>query len=149
VTERVWRIDDAHRFHVFECSLYPVEYCLVSGQHPDQVLSQISVHLQFLDVDDLCNAFDRATAAEDKAIVTYALGLSSDDAVDPAIYERLVSALSDPISAVRVAAIHAAFVTGWRVFRDQLKRLSELDPDTQVAQLAKTVFTQLDSARVN
>lgn len=119
---------------------------MVSGKRPDQVLAQISVYLDFLDVDDLCSAFDRAITPGDKAIVTFALGLSSDDAFDPAIHERLASALSDPTPEVRLAAIHATFVTGWRVFRDQLKQLSGTDADPQVAQLAATALAEFGSA---
>jgi hypothetical protein len=144
-TERVWRISDVNRFHVFECTNYPVEYCIVSGKDPNQVLSQVSVYLDFLDVDDLCRAFDGATTPDDTAIVTFALGLSSDDTFDQTIYERLLSALSHPNPRVRLAAIDGAFVTGWPVFKDQFKRLSETDTDPQVSQMAATAFAEFCS----
>lgn len=132
-TEFIWRIDPEHTFHYFECTDYPVEYCLVVGPQHDEMLMRVSAQLNFLDVDDVADAFDRAATEEEKALTTFALGLAAGDEPEKDIYERIHSAFDDPSSRVRLAAIDAAFVTGWEIFRSDLQRLSATDPDPVVS----------------
>ena len=135
-TEYVWRIDPAHTFHYFECTNYPVEYCLVVGPQANEVLMRVSAELNFLDADDLAGAFDRASTIEEKEVTAYALGLSAGDVPDVAVAERVRVALGDVLPRVRLAAIDAAFVTGWETFRSDLERLSVADLDPDVRQTA-------------
>jgi hypothetical protein len=130
--EQAWRIDEQHLFHLFECTNYPLEYCLVSGPRANAVLMQISTSLDFMDVDDVAAAFDRSASAEELRITTFALGLSAGEQADEAILSRLQSAFLHSQPSIRLAAIDAAFVTGWEVFAADLNRLALTDSDSDV-----------------
>lgn len=144
-TEYVWRIDPKHSFHYFECTNYPVEYCMVVGPQHDEVLMQISTLLNFLDVDDLSRAFDIASTVEEKEVTTFALGLGGGDALEDSIYKRIQLALNDPSPRVRLAAIDAAFITGWEIFQTDIERLSKDDPDPIVSTTAANALVGITS----
>jgi len=146
-TEYVWRIDPEHTFHFFECTNYPVEYCIVAGPNANEMLSKVSIYLEFLDVDDLAAAFDRSTTVEEKEVTTFALGLAAGDVPDELIFTRIVSALNDPDSRVRLAGIDAAFIAAWDTLRGEVERVSASDPDATVrttATNALAIFTAND-----
>ena len=147
-TEYVWRLDPAHTFHFFECTKYPVEYCMVVGPQANDMLAKTSINLDFLDVDDLAAAFDRSTTVEEKEVTTFALGLAAGDVPDEAIFTRIVAALNDADPRVRLAGIDAAYIAAWDTLRGELERLSVSDPDETVratAGNALAIFTSEDS----
>jgi hypothetical protein len=135
-TEHVWLMEQDHTFHYFECVDYPVEYCQVFGPSANDFLRQISIRLDFLDVDDLSAAFDRSATPEEKRTTTFALGLASGAKFDPTIYERIHESFQDVNSSVRIAAIDAAFVTGWGAFRPSIEHLAVFDSDPVVSRTA-------------
>jgi hypothetical protein len=135
-TESAWRIDPDHTFHYFECANYPVEYCLVAGPRYAEVLTQVSTRLDFMDVDDLISAFDRSLTADDLEVTTFTLGLTAGRIPEAPIYERIRGAMHHELPRIRLAAIDAAFVTGWDLFREDLKKLSTEDSDFVVRQTA-------------
>jgi hypothetical protein len=140
--EYVWRIDPEHTFHYFECTNYPLEYCMVVGSRPEEVLAQVSSRLDFLDADELASAFDRAATVDERALMTFALGIAADDAPQSTIAERIRSSFRADQPPVRLAAIDAAFVTGWETFLDELKRLSASDPDPLVNETAANAVAE-------
>ncbi len=123
-TEYAWRIDPHHTFHYFECVNYPVEYCLVAGPRYAEVLTQVSTRLDFMDVDDLISAFDRSVTADDLEVTTFTLGLTAGKTPEPPIFERIRAAMQNELPRIRLAAIDAAFITGWELFQEDLKKLS-------------------------
>ena len=140
--EYVWKMDEEHSFHYFECANYPVQYCIVVGTHPNDTLMHISVHLDFLDVDDLIGSFERATTVEEKELTTFALGLAAGENAEVDIYEHLRSSLNDPEPRVRLAGIDAAFIAGWEIFRQDFERLARTDPDPIVNKTAANALLE-------
>ncbi len=145
VKEYVWSVDPEHTFHYFECMNYPVEYCLVVGPQANTVLMDISASLDFLDVDDLAYAFDVASTPDEKRLTVYTLGLSAGANPDSVIFDRIQQAMSDANVPVRLAAIDAAFVTGWKTFNSQLENLLKNDPEPLVRQTAAYVLEAISS----
>lgn len=142
-TEYAWRIDPEHTFHYFECTNYPVEYCLVAGSNPDEMLTKISPQLDHLEVKDIAAAFDRATTPEEKAVTVYALGLAASDEFDEVIFARIVAALHDAHPQVRLAGIDAAFIAGWEALRAELLRVSLNDAEAEVRGTAANALAGL------
>jgi hypothetical protein len=145
-TVTIWKIDTEHEFHYFECCDYPIEYCRVVGARPNEVLSQISVDLSFLDVDDLASAFDSASTSDEQAIATLALGLCAGPIPDPVINARIQSAFHSRDGAVRLAAARAACAAGWTALRPAIESVAKSDPDAQVRQAASITIRSNDDS---
>jgi hypothetical protein len=143
--EYVWRLDSQHSFHYFRCVNYPVDYCQVVGPRHGDWLFPLSTELDFLDVEDLLGAFDRATTAEERALTTFALALGAWETPERDIEERLRSRFSDADSQVRLAAIDAAFITAWPDFRADLERLAREDGDPEVKHVATKALFRFDT----
>lgn len=134
--EHVWKLDWAHTFHLFECVGYPVEYCQVAGPFADETLAEASTALRFLDVDDLLAACARAANGDEAAAAVFALGLAAGDTPEDGVVDRIRAASARPEPRARIAALDAAFVTGWDVFAQDFERAAASDPDPLVRETA-------------
>lgn len=143
-TEYVWQVEPEHTFHVFTCTNHPVCYCMVVGPRAATVLEKLSGDLKPISTSELLRAYDHFTAPDERQGLTFALGICADGPIDEAIASRIRTSFADTSAQVRLAAIDAAFVTGWDAFKPDIERLSASDPDNVVRGTAANALREWD-----
>jgi hypothetical protein len=142
VVETVWRVDPSHTFHHLLSTAYGVHYCQLLGPDADALLEAVSPDLAFLTSDDAVAAFDDAQTAHERAAITHALGVAAGTQPDAEVTCRVSKAMRDPARSVRIAAVDAAYLTGWPTLRERVELLGDGDPDSGVRRVADLALAQ-------
>jgi len=119
-----------------------VHYFTIDGPHEAEVAEEIRSVIESYTEPELLAWWDRGAASndiDDKVDAVLFLGVGTPATPTDDYLNRIRAALADPDKDVRNAAIVASGYADWPVFKPDLERIADSDPDETARQRAAVV----------
>jgi hypothetical protein len=145
--EVMWGAGTALSLHYVEDPVSRNGYAMAWGVKESAVIALAGMAAARLDVwspAELFAAVDAADTPEGRTAAVLRLGLGAPDAFDRGFFDRITTAMADPDTGVREAAIHATVFSPYPQYRDALRRTAAGDPDPDRRVNASIVLDSFD-----
>ncbi len=147
--EVMWGAGTALSLHYVHDPISRNDYVMTWGVDETAVDALARLAAGRLDVwspAELCAAVEAAADPQERAAAVLRTGLGAPEAFDQGSFDCIITAMADPDTNVREAAIHATVFSPYTQYRDALQRIADSDPDPNRREDASIV---LESQHVN
>ncbi|MGW1958527.1 HEAT repeat domain-containing protein [Streptomyces sp. NPDC001920] len=145
--EVMWGAGTALSLHYVEDPISRNDYAMAWGVKESAVVALARMAAERLAVwspAELFAALDEAADPQARAAAVLRIGLGAPDAFDKSFFDRIITAMADPDTNVREAAIHATLHSPYPQYRDMLRRIAVSDPDPDRRENASIVLESFD-----
>jgi hypothetical protein len=142
--EIIYLVPDTETFVILRDDLLPgIKFCSVVGPNQDRIAAEIRGEVEPWTDQELFAWWDRGVEkddVDDRVDAVLFLGINTSEQPDDNYVSRICTGLHDPDKDVRNAAVAAAAYADWRVFKADLARIADTDPDGKARERARYVL---------